>query len=180
MRKYNLFPALLAVAITLQSCEFSCQLGGKKEEPKGTAVLKEGARIYNDISLSTNKLKLDKAYLVLKDGTPMPEGNLVDFSQPVILRLLISEGWTEENGKVMLGASEKIEAEDGTVLLDEADMFAKGFEDGVSTTDAKQISITASIKLKREVPPTTFTVSFRVWDKKGEGFVEGSYKLYSK
>jgi hypothetical protein len=180
MRKYKVLPVLLAVAITLQSCEFSCSVGGKKEETKGNAVLKDGARVYNDIALTANKVKLSKAYLVLKDGTPMPEGNLVDFTQPVLLRLLVDEGWVNENGRVMLGAAEKITAEDGSVLLDEADMFAEGYEDGISTEDAKQISLSASIKLKKEMPPATFTVSFRVWDKKGEGYVEGSYKLYSK
>ncbi len=177
-------PVCILVFITaslfLQSCEFSCSVGDKKEDIKGTAVLKEGARIYNDIQLKTNKVKVSRAFLVLKDGTAMPEGNLVDFSQPIKVKMEVEEGWVEENGKVLLGASEMITAEDGTVILDEKDLFSGKYDDGISATDAKEIGLTAALTLKKDMPPTTVTVSFRVWDKKGEGYIEGSYKLYSK
>jgi hypothetical protein len=172
---------LLAItALFLQSCEFNCSVGKKQDEVKGTAVVKDGTRIYNDIELTANKIKVSKAYLVFKDGAAMPEGNLVDFTKPVNVQLVIDEGWKEENGKVLLGAAEKITAEDGTVILDEKDLFSGRYDDGISVADAKNIGLTASLTLKKDLPPATFTVSFRVWDKKGEGFVEGSYKLYSK
>lgn len=163
----------------LQSCEFSCSVGNK-DDVKGTAVVKEGTRIYNDIQLKTNKVKVSRAYLVMKDGTAMPEGNMVDFTKPVNVQLEVEEGWMEENGKVLLGASESITAEDGTVILDEKDLFSGKYDDGISAADAKTIGLTAILKLKKDLPPTAFTVSFRVWDKKGEGYIEGSYKLYSK
>jgi hypothetical protein len=170
----------ILLAFSLQSCEFSCSIGGKKDEVKGTAVVKDGARIYNDIQLTTNKVKLSKAYLVFKDGTAMPEGNLIDFTKPVNIQLVVDDGWVNENGKVMLGAAEKITTEDGAVLLDEKDLFSGKYDEGISASDAREIGLTATITLKKDVPPATFTVSFRVWDKKGEGYVEGSYKLYSK
>jgi hypothetical protein len=171
---------LISTALILQSCEFNCSVGKKEDDVKGTAVVKDGARIYNEIELITSKVKVSKAYLVFKDGTAMPEGNLVDFTKPVNVQLVIDEGWKEENGKVLLGAAEKITAEDGTVILDEKDLFSGKYDDGISVSDAKNIGLTASLTLKKDMPPATFTVSFRVWDKKGEGFVEGSYKLYSK
>jgi hypothetical protein len=172
--------AVACMALLLQSCEFSCSVGKKDDDIKGTAVVKDGTRIYNDIELATNKVKVSKAYLVMKDGTAMPEGNLVDFTKPVNVQLVIEEGWKEEDGKVLLGAAEKITAEDGTVILDEKDLFSGRYDDGISVSDAKNIALTASLTLKKELPPTTFTVSFRIWDKRGEGYVEGSYKLYSK
>jgi hypothetical protein len=180
MRRPALPLACLILAITLQSCEFSCSVGGKKDEVKGTAVVKDGARVYNDIQLSTNKVKLTRAYLVFKDGTAMPEGNLVDFTKPVNVQLEVEDGWVNENGKVMLGAAEKITAGDGTVILDEQDLFKGQYDDGIAASDASKIGLTANITLKKDAPPASFTVSFRVWDKKGEGYVEGSYKLYSK
>lgn len=180
MRRTSLPMLFILLALSLQSCEFSCSIGGKKDEVKGTAVVKDGTRIYNDIQLTANKVKLSKAYLVFKDGTAMPEGNLVDFTKPVKVQLVVDDGWVNENGKVMLGAAEKITAEDGTVILDEQDLFSGRYDDGISATDAKEIGLTANITLKKDAPPATFTVSFRVWDKKGEGYVEGSYKLYSK
>lgn len=181
MQKPGLAFISLLLIVSLQSCEFSCTIGGKKDDIKGTAVVKDGARIYNDIQLYANNVKVEKAYLVFEDGSAMPEGNLVDFTKPVLLKLVIEDGWTSENGKVSLGAAERITLEDGSVLLDEKDLFNDSkFADGISAKDARNISLTANIRLKEDAPPATFTVSFRVWDKKGDGYVEGSYKLYSK
>lgn len=180
MNKGILILLAACAALLLQSCEFSCSVGKREDEVKGTAVLKDGVRIYNDIQLTTSKVKVRKAYLVFKDGTAMPEGNLVDFTKPVNVQLVIDEGWKEEGGKVMLGAAEKIVAEDGTVILDEKDLFSGKYDDGILVEDAKNIGLTASLTLKKDLPPATFTVSFRVWDKRGDGYVEGSYQLYSK
>jgi hypothetical protein len=137
MRRSSLPMVLIVLSLSLQSCEFSCSIGGKKDEIKGTAVVKDGARIYNDIQLATNKVKLSKAYLMFKDGSAMPEGNLVDFTKPVNVQLVVEDGWMNENGKVMLGAAEKITAEDGTVILDEKDLFSGRYDEGISATDAK-------------------------------------------
>jgi hypothetical protein len=180
MRKLTHPLICLLLVCTLQSCEFSCSVGGKKDEVKGTAVVKDGTRIYNDIQLTAQGVKLEKAYLVLKDGSAIPEGNLVDFTQPVNVKLVVEDGWVNEKGKVFLGAAEKITAEDGTVLLDEQDLFSGQYDEGIDASDAANIGISANITIKKEMPPTTFTVAFRVWDKKGDGYVEGSYKLYSK
>jgi hypothetical protein len=177
MKSVSLF-VFIAASFFLQSCEFSCSIGNK-DEAKGRAVVKDGARIYNDIQLTTNKIKVEKAYLVFKDGTAMPEGNLVDFTKPVNLQIAFGEGWQEENGKVTLGASETITAEDGTVIMEEKDLFSGKYEDGISAKDAKSIVLTAIFNLEKNLPPTSYTVSFRVWDKKGDGFAQGSYKLYS-
>ncbi len=164
----------------LQSCKFSCSIGNK-DDNKRTAVFKDGIRISNDIELQANRIKVDKAYLVFGDGEAVPEGNITDFSQPVKLVLVIEKGWKEQNGKVSLGASEKIEVETGEILLEEKDLFESNYPDGMPANDARRITLTASIRLKKEIKPlTTFYVSFRVWDKQGDGFIQGRYKLYSK
>jgi len=172
------FLFIVSLSISLSSCEFSCSVG-KKDEVTGTAEVKDGARVYNNIQLNSTGVKVDKAYLLFDNGQRVPDDNFVDFNGPVKMQILIDSGWVEENGKVLLGASEKIITEKGEVLLEEADLFEK-YPDGISAEDSKSIYLSATVKLKEGIPPTSFTVSFRVWDKKGSGFVEGSYKLYSK
>jgi hypothetical protein len=176
----KLFPLLFIVTISflLQSCEFSCSIG-KKDEVTGAAEVKDGARIYNNIQLNASGVKVDKAYLLFDDGQRVPDDNFVDFKSLVKMQILVDSGWAEENGKVLLGASEKIVTETGEVVVEEADLFQK-YPDGIAVEDSKSIYLSAILKLKEGIPPTSFTVSFRVWDKKGNGFVEGSYKLYSK
>ena len=172
------FLFIVSLSVLLSSCEFSCSVGNK-DEVTGTAEVKDGARVYNNIQLNASGVKVDKAYLLLDNGQRVPDDNFVDFNGPVKMQILIDSGWVEENGKVLLGASEKIITEKGEVVLEEADLFQK-YPDGISTEDSKSIYLSASVKLKEGIPPTSFTVSFRIWDKKGNGFVEGSYKLYSK
>jgi hypothetical protein len=140
-----------------------------------------GIRVYNDIDLETAGVKVEKAYLVLDDGTPIANDNVIAFDQPVKLKLFVNEGWKENNGKVNLGVEEIITAPTGEVLLHENDLFEK-YPDGITPKDAKLISITAKIIIKKQMEPhSTFGVMFRVWDKNdNNNFIKGSYKLYSK
>lgn len=174
------FPFLLISLVLLTSCKFSCSVGDKGNEP-ATTETKDGVRTSNNIELEANGVEVEKAYLLFEDGTAVPKDNVVDFSQPVRLFLVINKGWKEADGKVKLGASEKIEVESGEVLLDEKDLFAKYSEDGISAKDARYITLTAKVTLIKTITPlTAFNVSFRVWDKAGEGYIQGMYKLYSK
>ncbi len=177
MKLFALF-LLIGVSFLFQSCEFSCSIG-KKEEVSGAAEVKNGARIYNDIQLNASGVKVDKAYLLLDNGQRVPDDNFVDFTGPVKMQLVIDSGWVEENGKVLLGASEKIVTEKGQIVVEEEDLFQK-YADGISVADSKSMYLSAILELKKDSPPASFTVLFRVWDKRGDGFVEGSYKLYSK
>ena len=69
-------------------------------------------------------------------------------------------------------------SEDGSVILDKEDLFTSS--DGYSVEDAKIIGISVTINVKSGSPPTYFTVHYRLWDKKGDGVIDGSYRLYSK
>ena len=166
--------------IILSSCKFSCSVGDKREEPS-VAEYKDGIRLSNGIELQANGVKVDKAFLLFEDGKAVPAGNIVDFSQPVQLVLVIEKGWNEVDGKVRLGAYEKIEVETGQVLVEEQDMFASYTEKGIDPADARRVTLTATITLKKKIAPlTTFYVHFRVWDKAGDSFLQGRYRLYSK
>ncbi|MEO7923670.1 MAG: hypothetical protein ABIR30_08320 [Chitinophagaceae bacterium] len=178
MSRLRSFPLFIAVITLFPSCEFSCSIG-QKDEIKGTAEVKDGTRLYNGINLETNGVRVDKAYLLLGDGKRVSDDNFVDFKQTVRLQLIIDSGWVEQEGKVLLGAAEKITAENGTTVLQEDDLF-QNYPSGITATDARSIYLSATLKLKENTSPTSFTVSFHVWDKRGAGWIKGSYKLYSK
>ena len=179
MKSLTTFLLVFCLAFVLQSCEFNCSVGKKEEEVKGVAKVKEGARLYNNIELVSPGVKIAKAFLVYEGGARVPDDNFVDFTKWIKLQIQIDSGWVEKDGKVILGASEKIVSEDGTVVLDETDLF-KEYENGIPVADSKFISLSARVKLKEGAAPTSFTVSFKVWDKIGDGYIEGSYKVYSK
>lgn len=175
--KLYFFILMIGVSLLLQSCEFNCSIGKKEEEVEKPETLNK--RIKNDILLETNGVKIEKAYLVFEDGTNVPEDNVVDFSKKIKMYVFIDSGWKVIDGKVKLGASEKITAL-GKTLLNKEDLFNE-LADGVSPEDASVISISAAVNLKNEIQPlTTFQVSFKIWDKNSEAFVTGSYKLFSK
>ena len=179
MKRLTIFLFIFCITFLLRSCEFNCSIGKKDEEVKGVAKVKEGARIYNNIELYSPGLKISKAYLVYEGGSRVPDDNFVDFKKWIKMQLQVDSGWVVSNGKVMLGASEKITAENGTVILEENDLFKK-YPDGITAEDAKFIVLSAGVDMKEGAAPTSFTVLFRVWDKNGAGYAEGSYKLFSK
>ena len=183
MKPYRLLIPLLALILFISSCEFQCKVGSMDEnqqKTKATGPVKIGnALVYNNIQITSNKLALNKAYLVFENGERVPNDNFVEFSSPIKLLLLIDSGWTVNNMKVKLGASEKVTNENGVTELEQQDLFAD-YPEGVSAEDARIIGLTISIKMNPGAPPTWFKVNFRVWDKNSDGYIEGHYKLFSK
>lgn len=165
---------------SVSSCEFRCNIGsdaGKVNE-NIKPVVKDGSQVYNNIQLTTSGVKIKRAYLALQDGTRVPADNFIDFTQPVKMIVLIDSGWVVKDEGVLLGASEKIATENGQILLDEPDLFEG--TGTISETDSKIIAVTAKIIRDKNSPPASFIVSFRIWDKNGNGSIEGNYKLNSK
>lgn len=181
----QLFQALLfsSFCFSLVSCEVKCNIGSKEEVKQSTGTkpyVQDGTAIYNGIKLSADKVNVTKAYLVFDNGERVPDDNFIDFKGAVKLLLIIDSGWVIKNDKVFLSASEKVVAENGTILLNEEDLFAKYASDGISPEDAKIIGITVSLNLKEGDPPAYFNIHFDVRDKIGEGVIKGSYRLYTK
>lgn len=168
---------LLTLCLFFAACN-SKPKAAKDTSEKKPATSVDNAKIRNSIDLKASGLKVKQAFLLYQDGTLVPEGNKVDVNQKVNLRLIIS-GWKEENGKVFLGASEKIVTNEGNVFVDEPDLFKSYETDGIAPTDAEYITLSATVTMINQLFDY-FLVSFRVWDKKGSGEVTGSYKLYLK
>lgn len=178
----SIFTSLLLSSVLLSSCKFSCTVGSD-EKDRGPKVEKNGAALFNGIRLNFQGIKVTKAYLVTNDGeaTPVSEGNLVeDMQTGVKLVLQIPRGWEETDGRVWLGASMRVQTEGGEEILDQPDLFADYEKEGLSARDAKMVSLSFYIKDKEAARNQTFQVSFRVWDKKGNGFVEGDYSVHTR
>src|SRR5687768_17368849 len=108
MNRMIRFSVFISIAILLTSCRFSCQVGDTAEEPEATGKTTEESRIYNDIQLKTEGVKVEKAYLVYQNGDAVAQSNIIDFTQPVNLVLVIEHGWKEDSNRVKLGVSEII------------------------------------------------------------------------
>ncbi len=152
--------------IILSSCEFSVTRTDSSEKSK----------IRNGISIQAKGINVEQAFLITDDDNLLPEDNKVKVNQKVRLRLVAS-GWTEKDGRVFVDASEKVETSDGTVILNEKDLF-RDYQDGISPEDAKLITLSVVIT-RIDKLYDYYRVLFQVKDKSDEQkSVEGSYKLY--
>jgi hypothetical protein len=169
---------LLALALLCNACNNSAKTdntAAKPEDKKSESTGSENIR--NDIKLTTSGINIKQAFLLFEDGRLVPADNKVEVGQKVNLRLLI-EGWNATDGKVMLGASERITTDEGSIVLDEEDLFA-GYPDGVDAKAAEFVTLSAIITRVDKLFKY-FEVAFRVWDKKTNENVTGSYRLYLK
>lgn len=163
----------LSLTIFLSSCHVTVTTDNGDTK---SMDLNTDSKIRNGIELQAKGLEAEQAFLTFEDGSLVPEGNKTTTNQAVKLHLIIS-GWKEENEMVFPGASEKIETNDGGLVLDEPDLFSTYDATGIKRDDAKSIYLSATIT-KMEKLYDYFLVSFRVWDKKGDGEITGSYKLH--
>ncbi len=149
----------------------------KTNKSKTKATSNRNTKIRNDIDLESKAVNVLQAFLLFEDGTLVPETNETGVGKPVNMRLIIDKGWKEQDGKVSIGASEKIETSDGEIVLDEKDLFAA--MPAINANDAKFLTLTANIS-RLDKLYDYFLVSFKVWDKNGTGEINGNYKLYIK
>jgi hypothetical protein len=165
---------LLLSAVAIAACNNANQTSDKAE---GSASSSNNSNIRNGISVKSQGLKVEQAFLLFEDGKLVPAGNKVEVGQKVIMKLILN-GWKPVNGKVAIGASEKITTDDGQTVLDEDDLFAN-YTDGIDAKAASGITLSAVItgvdKLYKY-----FEVSFKVWDKNSSDNVTGSYRLHLK
>ncbi len=154
-----------------------------KEDPKDAKTTSETAtpksKIRNNIIIEEHGLKVEQAFLMYEDGSLVSQSNETDVNKKIKCRLIISDGWKQKDGKVFPGAEEIIETSSGDVALDEKDLFKQYDETGVSPEDVTYITLSASIT-KIDKLYDYFVVKFKVWDKVGKGYVNGSFKFTVK
>jgi hypothetical protein len=144
----------------------------KDEDPSG----EEKIKATNGIKIkASGDVKVAMAYLIYGDTeTKVPASNETTPGRPVKVVIVIEKGWKEEDGEISIGASEKIETSSGEVLLETGDMFEKypSMKAELGNRVSLKANITGKAKEKDE-----FLINFRVWDKKGESEIKGSYIL---
>jgi hypothetical protein len=176
----KLSPLLLLIALLLSSCKFSCNVN-EGSKPAGKTVsgpaMVNGALVSNSIDVAATGVKLKSATLQFEDGTRVPDDNVVKLNQKINLLLQLDNTWKMIDGKSFIGASEKITTSSGYEMLNAADLFKDYSVSGVDPTDAKYIRLNAVIT-KADPSVSYYKVEFRVWDKKGDGEIKGSYQFY--
>jgi hypothetical protein len=173
----------LAILFTLTSCQFSCNVGDKKNNKENTVISgsdKEnaalaGTTIKNDIEVEAKDVKVKEVYLANANGTPLQK-NEARLYEKIYVVIKLDTGWTKINGKSYVGAGERISTSEGTVVVDAEDIFKDNEAEGFSPKDAAVISLSAVITRKAE-GIDNYAVQFKAWDKKGAGEVKGKYKF---
>lgn len=182
--------AVLATTVILSACNNTStdpkRLSSEKEKKSDKIETSNNSKkedrhesksqVLNDISLETGGgIEVNQAFLTYENGDVVPSPNITSLRKPIYLHLNLIKGWKEEMGEVSLGASEKISSDNGTVFLDEPDLFQK--YKSLSADDAKIIQLKAVINSMLG-PIKYFVVDYKVWDKNGDGIIKGSYKFY--
>ena len=115
-------PVFFLLIIAFISCNTTPE--DKQSSGQKVETNKASSKIRNGIDINTKGgLKVSQAFLLFEDGSLVPSSNEAKVNQPVNLRLIIEKSFTENNGKVEIGAAEKIETHTGELLLDEKDLF---------------------------------------------------------
>lgn len=184
MRKVQLI-WLVFIVLIFASCEFKSKTGkdtSKTDQNTNPVVPQSNnnteAKTLNDIDIKSTGIKINQAYLALESGELVPSNNTVPLGEKIVLTIN-SNGWKDVDGKSYLGITQIIKTNNGDVVLVTGDMFAKYEETGINAEYTNLLKLKATItETKPEIE--YFTVNFRVWDKKGNGEITGSYKFYVK
>lgn len=172
--------AFVAFIFIVSACNNSAKTESKSTSEKkknGKDDKKENTtQVLNNISIETEgDVEVYRTFLSYEDGSLVPASNKTSLGKPIYLNLSSTEGWKEENGEVSLGASEKISTNNGAVILEAPDLFSN--TGSFKADDAKFVRLKALITTMSE-PIEYFVVDYKVWDKKGDGVVKGSYRFY--
>jgi hypothetical protein len=180
--KNNLFRLpLICLMLLLAVNNLVAQKTVVKKKPAATVPATAVIKTFdNGIKLKIKGLTVKEAYLIFEDETKVPADNTVELNQKVNLRIVLDKGFKEENGKVFIGATEKIVLSNGFTVLDSKDLFAAYDETGVSPEDAKFISLKA-VMTELDDKKKYVKVSFKVWDKKSTANeITGYYIMHIK
>jgi hypothetical protein len=162
-RQRSLLASLSLTALIFSAC---------KSEVK--YPVNEG-NIRNGIQLKTNGVLVEQAFLTYEDGSPVDESNTTTLNKKIKINFIV-QGWQEQNGQVPLEASEKVTTSNGKVVMHEKELFSKGGMKVLSAVDAQFPRLTVEVSGMNK-PHEYYLVSFRIWNKGTDQWIEGEYKF---
>lgn len=168
----NLLPLLvLLYACSSGSGNSQQQVLVKSDQHKA----RTNAKIRNNINVQGNGVQVEQAFLTYADGTLVSDDNVTNINKELKLNLVI-DGWEAKDGRVLLGASEKVTTSEGEVLMNEPDLF-NNVKNGFLLKDARYIQLSLTVPALNELADH-YTVEFKVWSPYTQQFVYGSYQFF--
>jgi hypothetical protein len=171
----------IIIAITLlflSACDISVSTNsGNKTADNLNTVSESAQKIRNGITYdSSGGLIIETAFLMKDDGELITDDNTMKANERFKLILKLS-GWQAENGKVQIGAGERLRNSNQVVMLQEDDLFANA--GAVSAEDAEVITLVMEV-LNTETIYDFYETEFMVWNKEVDQMVRGSYRFKLK
>ena len=166
--------AFIILLISLSSCEVKVNTD-KKDDSTKTISTKDKFR--NGIKFdATGGLKVEQAFLTYADGPLVDEKNITSVGRPLVLNLVV-DGWKSETDSLRIGASEKVTASEGSIVLNEEDLFNENKP--VAKKDARFLTLQVVLN-KLSMLVDYFQVDFKFWNKGEDQSITGEYKFYIK
>ena len=175
----TIIKSLLAVSVLLlSSCEFSTSTSsGNKTADNLNAIIESAKPIRNNITFEENgDLKVVSAFLMNDNGELIADDNTVKAGDRFKLILKLS-GWKASDGKVQIGAGERLLNSNKVVMMQEDDLFANAI--AISEEDAQVITLIMEV-LNTETIYDYYQTEFKVWNKDVEQWIRGSYQFKLK
>src|SRR5687767_5581654 len=110
MRKHILIGLVFLAFVACKDSAKTDNKSDNKTDSTSAPSEKTNKKIRNKISFNSTGVTVQQAFLMFEDGKLIPDDNKVEIGQKVNMRLII-DGWEPVDGKVFLGASEKIETD---------------------------------------------------------------------
>jgi hypothetical protein len=179
--KSKIMKTTIIIAITLlflSACDISVSTNsGNKTADNLNTVSDSAQKIRNGITYdSSGGLIIETAFLMKDDGELITDDNTMKANERFKLILKLS-GWQAENGKVQIGAGERLRNSNQVVMLQEDDLFANA--GAVSAEDAEVITLVMEV-LNTETIYDFYETEFMVWNKEVDQMVRGSYRFKLK
>jgi hypothetical protein len=179
--KSKIMKTTIIIALTLlflSACDISVSTNsGNKTADNLNTVSESAQKIRNGITYdSSGGLIIETAFLMKDDGELITDDNTMKANERFKLILKLS-GWQAENGKVQIGAGERLRNSNQVVMLQEDDLFANA--GAVSAEDAEVITLVMEV-LNTETIYDFYETEFMVWNKEVDQMVRGSYRFKLK
>jgi hypothetical protein len=162
-RVWSLVGASLAV-LAIAACDVKFSAGVKKDLMTGLKVANSG-------------LSLEDSYL--SAGEQRLSNHEAELGTKVRIVFTGVSGFTAKEGKVFPGGSLKVTGPAGEVVLDNADMYAKYSETGVTEEQASELSVALTMGDPMEAGKAYHCVA-RLWDKNGKGQIVAEVDLTAR